>query len=547
MSNSGRILHLRARASYLVIIAFGLFFGISLCEVLLRATRFWEYVDYDKRAYFGGAPFFSVPYALKPLQNTHFLGRSIHTNTFGMRDKREFLPADPSRYRILLIGDSTTFGFGVGDDETIGHHLEQLLNSSRAKPDSDRLFEVINAGVDGYDVVDESFVLSSLVSLYRPDFVIWYIGPNDWDDSLSLNPSGTLSSSAPSYAASSAWLELTWGLTRPYYDTGDFRRVMSPASVAWAEKRAVPVERSFSSFLGVLEPYSRFAGLLKNRLGQYRKADAESGPAGEGLMITPLFKGETIGSFNSIYFSPYHTNRFSRAIARGAESARKGDAGFLIMTHASVPDVPADHEISTSIADVFDYLPMNSMEFSRRHSLGWDPHYTTDGNKLLASAFASAFSERNTEVPHLERLQKRDRKVAREQFAKARAEYGTSAISHEIDLQNFKNIHQLIGGLYPPRRIPIKGGADVWILLRRRAGKDFTVEGENYLDRPVEILSRFFSDHNSEFASSTANPGKFRLQIPLEKTSLEDALYSVSLSMEDSPDESVQLNRVAFE
>lgn len=82
-------------------------------------------------------------------------GPTIKTNSYGMRDD-EPCPLDQiSARRIVVIGDSFTFGFGVQGDQTYSHVLEQRLNA----PFQERRYDVLNLGVGGYSTRDEALVL----------------------------------------------------------------------------------------------------------------------------------------------------------------------------------------------------------------------------------------------------------------------------------------------------------------------------------------------------------------------------------------------------
>lgn len=68
------------------------------------------------------------------------------SNTDGFRS-REFGPKDPGVIRIVCIGDSSTFGWGVDDDYT----YPQLLASRLGWPGGPRV-EVFNLGIPGFTI-----------------------------------------------------------------------------------------------------------------------------------------------------------------------------------------------------------------------------------------------------------------------------------------------------------------------------------------------------------------------------------------------------------
>ncbi len=99
-------------------------------------------------------------------------------NSIGMRD-REVGPKRPGEFRILAIGDSFTYGHGVGAEESWPRVLEDLL--AERVPDSGPV-TVLNAGQPGYgiDQVFESFRLRRLG--LAPDLVVVGLHSTDVTD-----------------------------------------------------------------------------------------------------------------------------------------------------------------------------------------------------------------------------------------------------------------------------------------------------------------------------------------------------------------------------
>ena len=67
---------------------------------------------------------------LAPNYSGWFAGVPVHTNSLGVRDDREFpLEKAPNTFRILVLGDSVTFGHGSLYETTYPHLLEQRLRA----------------------------------------------------------------------------------------------------------------------------------------------------------------------------------------------------------------------------------------------------------------------------------------------------------------------------------------------------------------------------------------------------------------------------------
>jgi len=73
-----------------------------------------------------------------------------------------------NEYRILVLGDSWTFGFGVDDEQTFCYKLEKKLQEKYPK----RKITVINGGCPAYSIAQGFIFLRQRGFRYRPDLVI---------------------------------------------------------------------------------------------------------------------------------------------------------------------------------------------------------------------------------------------------------------------------------------------------------------------------------------------------------------------------------------
>ena len=104
-------------------------------------------------------------WALKPnLRDLRVFGnRILNSNSQGVRGRREYARPKPrGLVRILIFGDSFTFGDEVGDDETYAAYLQALLPAT----------EVVNLGVHGYGHDQMLLHLREVGARYEPDIVI---------------------------------------------------------------------------------------------------------------------------------------------------------------------------------------------------------------------------------------------------------------------------------------------------------------------------------------------------------------------------------------
>lgn len=102
---------------------------------------------------------------------------SYTNNSVGIRGTREYAAGRrPGIRRILLLGDSFTYGVGVDDEQTFAARLERILDST------DATTEVINAGVGG---TGTDYALNFFLKAGRPlqpDLVALFFYWNDFGD-----------------------------------------------------------------------------------------------------------------------------------------------------------------------------------------------------------------------------------------------------------------------------------------------------------------------------------------------------------------------------
>jgi lysophospholipase L1-like esterase len=100
----------------------------------------------------------------------------VRINALGFRDTRDYsLDKPPGTFRILVLGDSVTFGHGALSETTYPFLLEQELK--RWRPDVN--WQVWNLGVPGYATSQELSYLREVGPHYRPDLVVVGFYAND--------------------------------------------------------------------------------------------------------------------------------------------------------------------------------------------------------------------------------------------------------------------------------------------------------------------------------------------------------------------------------
>jgi len=118
----------------------------------------------------------AVPaHRLRPNSHGTLLRSAISINSGGFRGKE--IPAiKGNTYRIVALGESTTFGMTLAPDDKPWPELLEQMIAERLKPS--RPVEVINAGVPGYALINNLDRLSRDILPLHPDMIISYHGYN---------------------------------------------------------------------------------------------------------------------------------------------------------------------------------------------------------------------------------------------------------------------------------------------------------------------------------------------------------------------------------
>lgn len=165
-----------------ILLLVAILFGCVAMEVGLRvifahsldfSMEMWKYAVQLKRPVANP----QLSFAHAPNRSAFLMGALVSINSQGLRD-REFSFEKPTGvYRVLILGDSTTFGWGVRIEDTAAKQLEKKLNE-HLPPGYDKA-EVINAGVGNYDTVQEVTYYETIGWQYNPDLVVLVFFIND--------------------------------------------------------------------------------------------------------------------------------------------------------------------------------------------------------------------------------------------------------------------------------------------------------------------------------------------------------------------------------
>jgi lysophospholipase L1-like esterase len=134
---------------------------LGLIEIALRIAGFGNLEVYQ--------PDPLVYWKLKANQDCYTkVGRKpVHINSRGTRGPEFEIPKPPGIIRILCLGDSRTFGWGVREEDSYSGVLEKTLSERTGKK-----VEVINAGVNAWSFPQMKVYFEKEALQFNPDFVV---------------------------------------------------------------------------------------------------------------------------------------------------------------------------------------------------------------------------------------------------------------------------------------------------------------------------------------------------------------------------------------
>ena len=157
-----------------VLIVTSVLFACTLAEAITRivmATR-GHYPHKDP----------ILHHSLKPSATMKRVQREFQVvyriNSRGLRDEEMRFPKPPEVFRILMLGDSFTFGVGADLHDTFTKQLEVLLNALGSAGH----YEVLNGGCSSYSPILEYLFLVHKGLALAPDLVILNYDLSDVQD-----------------------------------------------------------------------------------------------------------------------------------------------------------------------------------------------------------------------------------------------------------------------------------------------------------------------------------------------------------------------------
>jgi hypothetical protein len=162
-----------------------------------------------------------------------YMGVPVAISSAGLRDREFPSEKPPGITRILMLGDSVTFGWGVKAEDTPSKLLENVLNNTLSSP----RYEVINSGVGNYNTAMEVAYFLDRGHLWKPDVVILNYFINDAEPTPARHNSSLFEHSVAAVMALGAFDSIA----RTYFGRADwktyYRDLYRDDAPAWGKTR----------------------------------------------------------------------------------------------------------------------------------------------------------------------------------------------------------------------------------------------------------------------------------------------------------------------
>lgn len=160
-------------------VAISLIVAVGLIEIYVRLMEtdgsnfdieMWRYArDLKKVSDIAG-----VGHEHIPGKSGVYMGVPVRINSVGWRDHEHSVEKENGVIRIMMLGDSLTFGWGAQPEDVTSYRLEQMLNGKEGKR-----FEVLNTGIGNANTAMEVAYFINKGYIYKPDIVVLNYFIND--------------------------------------------------------------------------------------------------------------------------------------------------------------------------------------------------------------------------------------------------------------------------------------------------------------------------------------------------------------------------------
>ena len=156
---------------------FSIVLSFGLAELFIRMLDpiGISYYEHAKNYHLDKVADDEMYYRHQPNLERDYQGVSVQTNALGFRDK-PILDKQPDELRIMFLGDSVTFGWGVRQEDIFVRRAGEILEERLRRP-----VRTINTGVGSYNTDNQDAALRRYGPMLEPDMVVLTYVSNDID------------------------------------------------------------------------------------------------------------------------------------------------------------------------------------------------------------------------------------------------------------------------------------------------------------------------------------------------------------------------------
>jgi len=172
------------------LILFGLLTALACGEIGFRCVALLQKGSDQspalRRSWFDDRSFRRSAWSLIPHgKSDAYVGVPVFINNLGMRGADTTIEKPRGVFRIIGVGDSITFGYGVRYEDTFLQVLERKLNASAPKG---LRYEVLNAGIPATGLEYYTHFIEAKAPSLDPDLIVMSMALNDIDPELNPEP-----------------------------------------------------------------------------------------------------------------------------------------------------------------------------------------------------------------------------------------------------------------------------------------------------------------------------------------------------------------------
>jgi hypothetical protein len=134
--------------------------------------EFWDYRKFLRASPDPPHLWENIPHG----RNDYFIGVPVSINSNGLRGEEVQIPKPPDTFRILGVGDSITFGYGIRLEDTFLKVLERRLNETAT---GGLHYETLNAGAGATGLDYYHHFITTNGPVLQPDLVLIGLCLND--------------------------------------------------------------------------------------------------------------------------------------------------------------------------------------------------------------------------------------------------------------------------------------------------------------------------------------------------------------------------------